>query len=48
MEAFERLITQVAPYLDAYRDRFCTCFQATFEMFAKAGIHARLWPVAPG
>ena len=40
MEAFEQLIKQVAPNLYAYRDRFFTSFQATFEMFAKAGILA--------
>ena len=40
MEAFEQLIKQIAPNLYAYRDRFFTSFQATFEMFAKAGILA--------
>ena len=40
MEAFEQLIKQIAPNLYAYRDRFFTSFQATFEMFAKAGIIA--------
>ena len=40
MEAFEKLIEQIAPNLYAYRDRFFTSFAATFEMFAKAGIIA--------
>ena len=40
MEAFETLIERIAPNLYAYRDRFFTSFEATFEMFGKAGLMA--------